>query len=318
MTVYHPQTPESQIYEDDDISFDQGFLNSRRPLVCRWPEGREPKAVVIFCHGLGAYGGEYAELSRHWARNGYLVIHPTFSDWIKAVASEEPELGLDPEADNRGWSANPALRNRMHEILHDPARWLERIKLVRSVVDLKDEIVSATCGKLDRSIPIAIAGHSFGAFVAQVLAGAVIDLPGQSSVSFRDDRFAAAVLLSAQGRDQQGLRNGSWDAIAMPLINITGTLDRGAKGGDWHWKCEPYELAPSGQKYLAVLQDADHYLGMSTTSGQNLQASTHLSAVKQLTSAFLDSHLANDATATTWLASLSDHVGDCQLLFKRK
>src|SRR5690606_13641134 len=107
----------------------------------------------------------------------------------------------------------------------------------------------------------AITGHSFGAYTAQLFAGAEIDLPGEGPRNFRDDRFSAAILLSAQGRDQQGLREGSWDGIEGPMLNVTGTLDGGAKGQDWHWKMEPYELAPAGDKYLAVLVGADHYLG---------------------------------------------------------
>ena len=45
------------------------------------------------------------------------------------------------------------------------------------------------------------------------------------------------------------------------MLNVTGTRDRGAKGQDRHWKVEPYEFAPDGDKFLAVPTDADHYLG---------------------------------------------------------
>lgn len=64
---------------------------------------------------------------------------------------------------------------------------------------------------------------------------------------------------SAQGREQQGLREGSWDR--GPMLNVTGTLDGGAKGQDWRWKVEPYDFAPPGGEYLALLTGADHYLG---------------------------------------------------------
>lgn len=289
-----------------------------RPLVCRWPADRAPVGLVVFCHGLGSNGGEYAALSAHWARHGYLVVHPTFRDAIGIVAREEPALGLDPHADLGGWTAIPDVRARMHEILHDPARWLERVEEVRALMAALPDIVAATCGPQAAPLPGAIAGHSFGAFTAQLLAGAEIDMPGARARRLRDGRFGAAVLLSAQGRDQQGLRDGSWDAMDGPVLTVTGTLDRGARGGDWRWKSEPYELAPPGGKYLAVIEDGDHFLGGFVERAPQRQVPAQQEAVRRITLAFLDAHLGQDAAARGWLGRIDDAVGDCRLLFKRK
>ncbi|HWK63584.1 MAG TPA: hypothetical protein VNS34_01495 [Rhizobiaceae bacterium] len=291
---------------------------AERPLVCRWPAGRAPAGFIVFCHGLGSNGGEYAALSAHWARHGYLVIHPTFGDAIKIVAREEPALGLDPQADLSGWTAIPHVRARMHEILHDPERWMERVRHVRSLMAALPELFEATCGTHRMPVPGAIAGHSFGAFTAQLLAGAEIDMSDAVARRFGDERFSAAVLLSAQGRDQQGLRDGSWDAVDGPVLNVTGTLDRGAKGGDWHWKSEPYELAPPGGKYLAVLEDGDHFLGGFIDRETQRQVPAQQEAVRQITLTFLDAYLRGRPAARDWLASIDDAVGDCRLLFKRK
>jgi predicted dienelactone hydrolase len=289
-----------------------------RPLICRWPDGRAPEGFIVFCHGLGSDGGEYAALSRHWAAHGYLAIHPTFRDAISTVAREEPELGLDPDADLTGWTAIPNVRARMHEILHSPEHWMERVMVVHGLMAALPAIFEAACGTGAEPIPGAIAGHSFGAYTAQLLAGAEIDMPDAPARSFRDDRFRAAVLLSAQGRDQQGLRDGSWDAMTGPVLNVTGTLDRGAKGGDWHWKSEPFELAPAGGKYLAVLEDGDHYLGgFADRAGQH-PVPAQQEAVKQTTLAFLDAHVRDRQAARIWLGSINDVVGDCRLLFKHK
>jgi len=291
---------------------------AQHPLVCRWPQDAPPAGIVVFCHGLGSNGGEYAALSGHWAANGYLVVHPTFSDAIATVAGAEPHLGLDPRADLSAWTATLHVRARMHEILHTPERWLERVALVGSLMDALPGILDETSGAPAAPLRAAIAGHSFGAFTAQLLAGARIDLPGGRESGFRDERFAAAALLSAQGRDQQGLRDGSWDTLSCPMLNVTGTLDRGAKGGDWNWKCEPYELAPAGGKYLAVLEDGDHFLGGFIDREPQRQVPAQQQAVKALTLAFLDAHLRGRPAARDWLASIDDHVGACRLLFKRK
>ena len=287
------------------------------PLVCRWPDEMALKGYIIFCHGLGASGRDYAELSIHWAAHGYLVIHPTFPDWIDAVARAEPQLGLDPANDLTGWADDPAARPRLYEILHTPSYWLERIRIVDQVIGALDAIFEASCGRQPASIRGAIAGHSFGAYTSQLLAGAEFDLPGEGTRSFRDKRFAAAILLSAQGRDQQGLREGSWDGIDGPMLNVTGTRDGGAKGQDWHWKVEPYTFAPDGDKYLAVLTDADHYLGGIARADQS-PVPEQRNAIEDLTLAFLDAYLAGDVAAKAWLGNTADMVGGCPLLFRRK
>ena len=149
------------------------------------------------------------------------------------------------------------------------------------------------------------------------LAGAEIDLPDGTSRNFRDNRFSAAILLSAQGRDQQGLREGSWDGITGPMLNVTGTLDGGAKGQDWRWKVEPYEFAPPPDKYLALLVDADHYLGGLARPDQS-PVPAQRDAVFQLTLAFLDAYVAGSALAKSWLAGVTDRLGDCRLQFRQK
>lgn len=291
---------------------------SERPLTCRWPDGRAPEGFVVFCHGLGSNGREYADLSAHWARHGYLVIHPTFRDAIGIVAREEPKLGLDPEIDLSGWATIPHVRARMHEILHTPERWTERTALVGDLMDVLPEIFDATCGASAGSMPGSVAGHSFGAYTAQLLAGAEIDMPETRARRFLDARFEAAILLSGQGRDQQGLREGSWDAMDGPVMTVTGTLDRGAKGGDWRWKSEPYELAPAGGKYLAVLDDADHFLGGFADRATQRRVPAQQAAVKQITLAFLDAHVRGRSAARDWLQSIGRSVAGSPLLFRHK
>lgn len=301
----------------DDIAPEGLAEISPLPLVCRWPEAGAIKGFAIFCHGLSASGRNYAELCAHWAAHGYLVVNPTFPDWVDAVAAAEPELGFAPGGDGMAWAEHPKMRARLFEILHTPKYWLARIAIVRLVMDNIDAIFAQTCGAQPARVKGAITGHSFGAYTSQLFAGCEIDLPGEGAVTFKDARFAAAILLSAQGRDQQGLRAGSWDGITGPMLNVTGTRDGGAKGQDWRWKVEPYEFAPPGDKHLALLTDADHYLGGIALPEQS-PAPAQKDAVLQVTLAFLDAYLAGEATATDWLASIDDRVGDCPLVFRRK
>ena len=314
--VYTSRVPAAAVEEHMEVAL-AGAEHSMPPLVCRWPRTAAPRGFVVFCHGLGASGRDYAGLSRLWASHGYLVIHPTFPDSIATVARNEPTLGLGAADDPGEWMKDERLRAHMHGLLHTPRYWLERIRIVGAVMDRLPTILDATCGQPVATLPGAIAGHSFGAYTAQLLAGATIDLPGKGPRHFRDDRFAAAILLSAQGRDQQGLRDGSWDGISGPMLNVTGTRDGGAGGQDWHWKVEPYHLAPPGRKYLAVIEDGDHYLGGIARPGQS-SVPAHREIVEQVTLAFLDLHLAGDEQARTWLDAMARQVVEPLRLFEQK
>lgn len=318
-----------RVYETDMVIPDQdgGSLT----LTCRFPAEGAAKGIVVFCHGLGANSKAYAPLSHDWAQQGYLVVHPNFADSIFAIARARPDMGLDPHDPALAlWARNrPELRPVMHQILHDPKYWLDRLRIVQQVMAEMGRIVAATGvpspgpavadatarDQRDADLPIAIAGHSFGAYTAQLLAGAEIDLP-DGARNFRDPRFCAALVLSGQGRDQQGLRAGSWDAMTGPVLTVTGKKDGGAKGQDWHWKCEPFELAPAGGKYLAVLGDAGHYLGGMTPEGDSVP---HLSeALSLVTTAFLDAHVMNRSSARHWLDLIEDQIGECQVVFAHK
>lgn len=285
-------------------------------LTCRWPTVGSPSGVIVFCHGLGSSGQAYGILTDIWAAQGYIVVQPTFPDAIHVVARTTPSLGLDPETqDLSSWTSMPAVRAHMHGVLHDPKFWMKRIEIVSRIGDGMDRIL-AQIRPTKTALRWAITGHSFGAFTAQHLAGAEIDMPDHGPYRVRDDRYKAAIVLSGQGRDQQGLRDGSWDHMTGPVLTVTGTKDGGALGQDWRWKCEPYDFAPEGDKYLVVLDDADHYLGSFVP--ENRQRPEQLHALQSVTLAFLDAHVAGDDAAQRWLEQLGERIGDARVRYRYK
>ena len=319
-TVTYPSRSPGQAVElSEHIVLDRGSNKAELALTCRWPTGSKPVGFIVFCHGLGSSRRDYVELAEFWAAHGYLVVQPTFPDWIGFIAASEPELGLDPAAEDlANWASIPRVRSHMFTLLHSPSHWIARVKIVQHVFDQMDFIMRSTCKLPSPAIPCAMAGHSFGAYTSQLLAGATTDVPGHGPTRYRDPRVKAAALISAQGRDQQGLRNGSWDTVACPMLSITGTLDKGAKGQGPQWKSEPYEFAPPGDKYLAVFKNADHYLGGITRTGLRPDNVGQRKAIAQLTLAFWDAHLRGDLAAKSWLASISTQIGQCHVMFARK
>lgn len=285
-------------------------------LVIRYPEDGKAKAIVVFCHGLGSSGAAYGDLTQAWVEQGYVVIHPTFADSVFQVVRENPGLGFDPEDQSLVlWAReHPTIRRKMFQYLHDPNHWLDRVRIVQRVLDNIPAVLSAA-GTQAQDLPMAIAGHSFGAYTAQLLAGAEIDLP-DGPTCFHDRRFSAALILSGQGRDQQGLRDGSWDNMTGPALTVTGQQDGGARGQDWRWKCEPYHLSPPGGKALVVLNNANHYLGGMTPEGETIPY--QFKALQTVTTAFLDTYVGRVASARHWLGLVGNRIDSCPVIFSQK
>jgi hypothetical protein len=69
--------------------------------------------------------------------------------------------------------------------------------------------VPAFVGKMDAE-PIGVSGHSMGAFTADAIAGALVDLPGHPAMNFGERRVRAVLRLSPQ---RPGERAAEGDSI---------------------------------------------------------------------------------------------------------
>ncbi|MGH7149457.1 MAG: alpha/beta hydrolase family protein, partial [Planctomycetota bacterium] len=86
----------------------------------------------------------------------------------------------------------------------------------------------------------------------------LLDMPGSGPTSLADSRVRAVLLLSGQGRGQMGLTQKSWEKFSLPMLNVTGSLDRGAGGQDPAWRKDPFDLSPPGDKYHLFIEGAHH------------------------------------------------------------
>jgi predicted dienelactone hydrolase len=246
-----------------------------------------PMPVIIFSHGLGASGAAYTALLEHWASHGYVCIAPTHAD-------SQTLLGRGARPDMRGWA--------------------ERALDVRIVIDSLNplqEMYPQLRDRIDVS-RIGVAGHSFGAYTAQLIGGATIDIPGvEKGRSFADHRPAAVLLMSPQGTEQQGLTKQSWREFAKAMMVMTGSEDRGVRGQDAQWRLEPFTFAPEGDKYAVLIEGANHFsFSGRLARGENQQAI--FDSIKAISLAFWDAHLKRDEEAKARLQSgevaTSDHV----------
>ena len=279
--------------------------------------------LIIFSHGFGARPNAYVGLSSHWASQGYVVIRPAHTDAGRLQLSNAERAWLD----------------------QTPADWRNRVRDITAILDGLDRLEESypeLKGKIDRA-KIGVGGHSYGAFTAMLLGGART-FPG--ATSYADARVKAIVAMSPQGPSEMfGLTAESWKGVRLPALFMTGTMDGGISENETpEWRRQAFELAPTGDKWLVVLEGARHgsftggridssveaapTMGQPTIgperyppgtipperrnpreSAAGLRLRGTFSNIKGLSLAFWDTYLRNDAEGRTALEAAASRGG---------
>ena len=303
-------------------TLDQTIHDARRqkdlPVRILVPTSGTHFPLILFSHGAGGSGQNYFSLTHHWASYGYVVIQPTHNDSIALRREQGQPLPAGP-------------RELIEEYRFNYEDWINRVKDVTLVIDSLGDLqkrLPQLKGKIDAK-RIGIGGHSYGAFTTQMISGATLDIPNQPKAqSFADDRPRAFLLLSPQGKSQNGLTESSWKNVRRPMMSMSGTKDAGLMGQLANWRKDPFAYSPPPDKYLVWIDGAFH---MSFTGalagGQNNQGARRIlisratqgtdqkavfDYVKIASIAFWDAYLKDDAKAKAYLksTSLSDFSND--------
>lgn len=175
------------------------------PARLFWPQAARKGAVplVLFSHGIGSSDDGYTHLGRYWAQHGIASLH------VRHVGS-----------DRTLWQGNPLdLVQRFQHAAGDDEAMARAADLHWALDHL---LASPYASRIDQH-RITVAGHSYGANTAMLLAGARVLRDGQW-LQFADPRVSAAILISAPpfyGDDDFGPILGG---IAVPTLHVT-TLD---------------------------------------------------------------------------------------------
>tara|TARA_R110002126_G_scaffold10067_19_gene45166 strand:+ start:17234 stop:18304 length:1071 start_codon:yes stop_codon:yes gene_type:complete len=216
------------------------------PVQLRLPTSPEPWPLIVMSHGAGGNRTTGGYLAEALAHAGYVVVQV-----------EHP--GSNTTALQRGGKRFRRMRRNLQAMVQEPQNWAHRPQDVSFVLDQLLQGPMATRLDAER---IGICGHSYGAFTTMAIAGMTVDMPGAPDSSFRDPRVRAAVALSPQGAGTMGVDAGAWRAIAIPLLMVTGTQDKGLGGQPWTWRREPFEEMKRhpGTAYfaLATFEGAGH------------------------------------------------------------
>jgi predicted dienelactone hydrolase len=250
--------------------------------------------VIVFSHGAGGSDTCCEELTRHWATYGYITLQPIHDDSVA------------PHGDDG--EANARLPQAIREALKNPALWESRPRDISFLLDslaLLEKRVAGLTGKIDTN-HIGVAGHSMGAYTAEAIGGALVDVPDHPGQNFSDARAKAILSLSPQGPGQFGLTGHSFSNISLPFMGITGSLDNLGPLANAAWHKIPFERGQPGDKYEVFIQGASHMsliTSETVNSARSSQAAAILGYTNSASLAFWDAYLKDDPAAKQFLQS---------------
>ncbi len=236
--IPHQQAgPHAVLVETTELTTKAGHA---LPLRIVRPEGPGPWPLILFSHGFASDTDQYDVLLKHWASHGYLSISPSHRDGggtLRAIVN----------------SVRYGKAGLIQQRLND-------FQAIRRHLDQADSPLAGLAPDLSR---LLAAGHSFGAFTAQQLGGAVaLDTDKGLRIGGRDPQVRAVLAVSPPGEMFGLIQNGSWDSMQVPMLSTTGTWDMdGRFVTQWPQHALAYDTAPAGDNWLLVIEGADHYLG---------------------------------------------------------
>ena len=292
----------------DDLAIKDPVRKKELPFKVYYPKTGGPYPVIVFSHGFGGNKDGFGPVGKHWASQGYVVIHPSHEDGLGRQGSDGRNAGSDA-AGIRGRLGG--LKSGISDTGNISGRVADLVLVLDKLEDLPS-LAPGLKGKIDNK-RIGVAGHSFGAYTAMLMGGVTTDFGKEKGKSFLDKRVKCILPISAQGTGQQGLTEQSWDALRLPMMTITGTEDRGVGGQSVEWRKEPYKYSPVGDKYLIVIEGANH---MSYGGALRIRGGGVTEIVNFCTTKYWDAYLKNSQEAKEYLQSgklLKDFADKCTL-----
>jgi pimeloyl-ACP methyl ester carboxylesterase len=221
-------------------------------------EPAQSRGIVVVSHGIGEDRESYAYLGRALAENGFTAVHITHA-------------GTDRATLERGYL-------HLYRATKDKQNWVNRPLDVTFVLD-----------KLEARGPVAVVGHSAGAFTAFAVGG----MRAAGGEVLRDQRVAVIVPMSMPRMDGV-VAAGGYDDIRIPALNVTGTCDTSLiyRTFPRHRRI-PFDQTRATGHYLATLRGVTH------NSFSNREDENH-DAIAALVLMFLDAHLTGNDSAKQW------------------
>lgn len=276
---------------------DENRQNRPIPARCYVPRNCLASApLVMFSHGLGGSREGYDYFGTYLAARGYVCVHVS-------------HVGSDTDAIRRSITTGQTFVGAMQRAALDVENITNRPRDISCAIDqvlLRSASDDFPC-RVDKA-HIAVAGHSFGGYTAMALAG-----QSRGALSFHDGRITCAVAMSAPAPKA----GGTYAAIAIPVLMMSGTLDDSPFMGDAAIAREQsFAQLALADRYLAIFEGGDHMvfagsgeifagtqLHLPGTTGDRSRDKEFQQHILTLSAAFLDAYLRDDKDAKAWLQS---------------
>lgn len=275
--------PSEESYQTHDLAWRDE--SRQRPVLARLylpKQSDRAHALVLFSHGIGGSREGYTYIGKYLAAQGIAALH------VQHVGS-----------DRSLWSGNPL---QMVGRLQDAAKENEAVDRTYDMRFALDQLLAdrQRGAQVDLS-RIAVAGHSYGANTAMLLAGAQVRREGKV-YDLADPRVRAAVIISAPPFYGEGHPADIVGRIRVPTLHITSTGDEINIPGyyspatDRIAVYEATSVKPG--KILAVFKDGSHsmFTDRLGTGGDSLNPQVK-KATRELMLAFLQEQWRGDSQA---------------------
>ncbi|TWU54330.1 Alpha/beta hydrolase family protein [Rubripirellula tenax] len=230
------------------------------PMKLHVPVGAGPFPVVIVSHGAGGNLNSNFAQAHHLATHGYLAV---CLEHLGSNTEQAAAGGL------RVGKTIAAMTRNAGEVLGRP----KDVSFAIDQLTRLDTTHPSLQGKSDVN-RIGMMGHSFGAYTTLAVCGARPALDwldpkvgsGQGlGPDLSDKRVLCGVALSPQGPGEPFFLESSYRSIAVPLLGISGSLDKQQGFVPIHRK-HSFQYWPSGDRYLLWINNAAH-LHFSDSTG---------------------------------------------------
>lgn len=290
------------------------------PVKVHLPEGPGPFPVVVVSHGAGGDWDTHFAQAKHLASYGYVVL------CLEHVGSNRERM-----------TSGLRLMKTLDAMIHDADEVLARPKDVSFALDRATEWNREhpkLKGRLDLA-RVGIMGHSFGAYTTMVVCGMRPALdwltprvePGKGlGPAQADARVRCGVALSPQGVGEPFFIPESFASLKVPLLGISGTLDKQQNGSAAKNRLDGFALWPNGGHAFVWIADAKHLdFTDSTGTERKAQPSSSRESVQPVAKAatllFFDQHLKPDNKTKLTSEALTPYrsgaVTDVKVYFKQ-
>ncbi len=291
-------------------------------------DASKPAPVIIFSHGLGGSRDGYSYVGKHWASEGFVVIHPQHVGSDTSIFRNIDQKELQ-KIRREGWLSTPESRQELLQrvvtgketgvggkAMLATARGAisfktitDRIADVKFVLDTleaqNNDAKSPLAGRLDMA-RIGMAGHSFGANTTMLLAGQKLDVPLVDLGDVTDPRIKAAIAMSPPVALNPATYADAYGPIKSPLMIMTGTEDNSPisrtanadRGASF-----PF-LINTPAAYLVTFNGGDHgvFSGSNRSPAKQKADVRFVEIILESSTHFWNAYLRDDVASATWMS----------------